>query len=143
MAQEASRAYDRVTFVGMDQRSGITGIPSMDTSVPNPLPKPAATKRAATKSPPVKSVSAKTVAAKKAVKTSAVEAVTVPKILAACPNLKAGQWQPLGDVAKVLHDKKLLAKSATSTKLFRKFPHHFELMPEGKPNQVRHILPPT
>jgi hypothetical protein len=31
-------------------------------------------------------------------------------------------------------------ESATSTKLFKKFPHHFELMPAGKPNQVRFIL---
>jgi len=62
--------------------------------------------------------------------------------LAAFPNLKAGEWQPLGDVAKVLHDEKLLAKSATSSKLLKKFPHHFELMPEGKPNKVRYILPP-
>ena len=72
---------------------------------------------------------------------AATEAITVPRILAAVPNLKAGQWQPLGDVAKVLHDEKLPAKSATSTKLFKKFPHHFELMPAGKPNQVRFILP--
>ena len=95
-----------------------------------PSPKPAEAKKT-----PVKRIPAKksTVAE--------TEAVTVSGILTAAPNLKAGEWQPLGDVAKVLHDEKLLAKNATSTKLFKKLPFHFELKPAGKPNQLRCISP--
>ena len=95
-----------------------------------PSPKPAAAKKT-----PVKKIPAK----KSAVAES--KAVTVSGILMAVPNLKAGEWQRLGDVAKVLHDKKLLGKNATSTKLLKKFPLHFELKPAGKPNQVRLISP--
>jgi hypothetical protein len=57
---------------------------------------------------------------------------SVQAILAAVPSFTTGQWLTLGEVAKVLHDVKLLAKSATSTKLFKKFPQHFELSPTGK-----------
>nr|WP_315465212.1 NYN domain-containing protein [uncultured Rhodoferax sp.] len=148
MAQDAVPAYDQVIYVGGTQ------VERPRTAEPKPVattPVRVAAKKVATKPPVVKTASPKPAAAKKAavkkVPTkkntgAASDAVTVPRILAAVPNLKAGQWQPLGDVAKVLHDEKLLAKSATSTKLFKKFPHHFELMPAGKPNQVRFILPP-
>lgn len=150
MAQDAMRAYDQVIYVGCDQ-----SIRPAVKEVAQVVPVVAATVRSApkktvVKSPALKTTTPKPAAVKKAPakkvakKTTGTttDAVTVPKILAALPNLKAGQWQPLGDVARVLHDEKLLAKSATSPKLFKKFPHHFELMPSGKPNQVRFILPP-
>ncbi len=148
MAQDAVPAYDQVIYVGGDQVDQPKVIEAKPMAT---APVRLATKKAATKSPVVKTSIPKPAAAKKAVakkapakKTTgaATDAVTVPKILAAVPNLKTGEWQPLGDVAKVLHDEKLLAKSATSTKLFKKFPQHFELMPEGKPNKVRFILSP-
>ena len=145
-AQDAAPAYDQVIYVGGNQidrpvvmitnKAGTTPVRSTSKKVTvkapatatTPSPKPAAAKKI-----PVKKIPAKksTVAAS--------EAVTVPGILTAAPNLKAGEWQPLGDMAKVLHDKKLLGKNATSTKLFKKFPLHFELKPTGKPNQVRFI----
>ena len=148
MAQDAVRAYDQVIYVGGEQSvrpavvKVVQVVPVAAASVR------AAPKKAAVKTEAVKPITPKPVAAKKAPakkvakKTPVVTAVsvTVPKILAAMPGLKAGQWQPLGEVARVLHDEKLLAKSATSSKLFKKFPHHFELMPEGKPNKVRFIL---
>ncbi len=148
MAQDALPAYDQVMYVGGNQvdRPKVVEAKPVATS-----PVRVATKKAAIKSPAPKTTTPKPATAKKAVakkvpakKTTnaATDAVTVPRILSAVPNFKAGQWHPLGDVAKVLHDEKLLAKSATSTKLFKKFPHHFELMPAGKPNQVRFILPP-
>jgi len=148
MAQDAVPAYDQVIYVGGEQveRPAIVAQAKPVTA----SPARAATKKVAAKTPAAKTATPKPVAAKKvpakkvAKKTvaSTAEAVTVPKILAAVPNLRTGQWQTLGEVAKVLHDEKLLAKSATSPKLFKKFPHHFELMPAGKPNQVRYILPP-
>lgn len=143
MAQDAVPAYDQVFYVGGDQGEPLELVevkPVAETPVR------ATSKKAATRTPSAKAPTPKAAAAKKApvkkvpaknTAATAIEAVTVPRILTAVPNLKTGQWQPLGDVAKVLHDQKLLAKSATSTKLFKKFPIHFELMPIGKPNQVR------
>lgn len=147
LAQDAVPAYDQVIYVGADQ----VDRPKIGDAKPVAVSTLRVAKKVAAKSPAVKSTTPKPAAAKKAAakkapaqktKGAATEVVTVPRILTAAPNLKSGQWQPLGDVAKVLHDEKLLAKSATSTKLFKKFPHHFELTPTGKPNQVRFILPP-
>ena len=147
MANDAVPAYDQVIYVGGDQRvqpKMVEADPAAATHVR------ATTKRSPVKSPAVNAATPKPAAPKKAptkkvsaTKTvgTASDTVTVPRILAALPNLKAGQWQALGEVAKVLHDEKLLAKSATSTKLFKKFPHHFELTPLDKPNQVRFIVP--
>lgn len=148
MAQDAVRAYDQVIYVGSEAiRPAVKAVAQVvpvaaasvrsapkKTVVKSPALKTTTPKPAAVKKAPAKKVAKKTTG-------KTTDAVTVPQILAALPNLKAGQWQRLGDVAKVLHDEKLLAKSATSPKLFKKFPHHFELMPSGKPNQVRFILP--
>lgn len=150
MAQDAVRAYDQVIYIGGDppirpavievvQVVPVAAVPvhvaPQKTVVKSSVLKTTTPKLAAVKKAPAKKVAKKTAS-------TTTDAVTVPKILAAVPNLKAGQWQPLGDVAKMLHDEKLLAKNATSSKLFKKFPHHFELAPSGKPNKVRFILPP-
>lgn len=150
MAQDAVRAYDQVIYIGGDlpihpavtevvQVAPIAAAPvhvaPQKTVVKSPALKTTTPKPAAVKKAPAKKVAKKTTS-------TTTNPVTVPKILAAVPNLKAGQWQPLSDVAKMLHDEKLLAKNTTSSKLFKKFPHHFELDPSGKPNKVRFILPP-
>ena len=149
MAHDAVRAYDQILYFGADRvvRPSTEGAEAMSIA---PTPVRSASKTAAAKASVVKTTAPKPVAAKKAPakkiakKTTgtAIKAVTIPGILVAVPSLKEGQWQALGEVAKILHDERLLAKSATSTKLFKKFPHHFELLPAGKPNQVRFILPP-
>ncbi len=149
MAQEAAPAYDQVVYVGVEKaaRQAVAERAQAAKLVAKPVPavpKKTAVKTQAVKAATPKPAVAKKVPAKKTVKKATAttpEAVTVSKILTALPNLKAGEWQQLSDVAKALHDEKLLAKSATSSKLFKKFPNHFELMPEGKPNQVRYILP--
>jgi uncharacterized LabA/DUF88 family protein len=154
LAQDALRAYDQVIYVGTEQASRAPA-PAAAEELPRPAraARPGA-RKTVVKAPPAKTVATREAAAKKAParKTSGkrsevpaqrtAEGVTVPQILAAVPGLNAGQWLPLGEIAKVLHDEKLLAKSATTTRLFRKFPHHFELMPAGKPNQVRFTVSP-
>lgn len=145
-ALDAVRAYDQVIYVGGDQVDA-TKVEMAKHSVVTPVrPTP---KKSTIKAPASKTTGAKKLVAKKAVakkadvenkKSLADESVTVRDILSAVPNLTSGQWLPLRDVAKLLHDKKILAKNATSTKVFKKFPHHFELMPTGKPHQVRLIL---
>ena len=79
------------------------------------------------------------VAAKAATAASVTPAdrVTKDMVLEAIPKLKTGEWIPISDAAKALHDKKLLSKSASSARLFKRFPQSFELKPEKQPNQVR------
>ncbi|GKS95019.1 NYN domain-containing protein [Acidovorax sp. SUPP2825] len=120
-------------------------------------PRKAAAPKPAVQAAPAKKAPAKKAAAKKAASTTATkaaanagadgrragsgagEAVSVRHILDHAPALKAGQWQPLGDIVKLLHDAKLLGKNTASTKLFKKFPDHFELKPQTQPNAVRYL----
>lgn len=147
LSQDAIPAYDQVIYVGTDQALAVA--PEKSGTIPIALEAVSmATKKAVAKAAPVKpaapkAATTKKAAVKKVTKKStekAVEAVVLPQtIVSAFPNLQAGLWLELSDVAKILHDKKLLAKNATSTKLFKKFPEHFELKPAGKPNKVRFI----
>ncbi|MBT9549735.1 MAG: NYN domain-containing protein [Hydrogenophaga sp.] len=159
MAPEAVPAYDRVLYVG-HAASARRASPS-----PAPAAAPAKARRAAPAVAPATKAAAKKVPAKKAAARKAVPAappapkesarktaakpaapadgLTVSRILAAVPALDAGAWQPLGDVAKALRDGGLLGKSALSTKLFKKFPAHFELRPGRQPNEVRLVSPPA
>lgn len=159
MAPEAVPAYDRVLYVG-HAASARRSSPS-----PAPAAAPAKARRAATAAAPAAKAAAKKAPAKKAAvrkeapvaspapkvvarKPSAkpaapTDGLTVPRILAAVPALEAGAWQPLGEVAKALRDGGLLGKSALSTKLFKKFPEHFELRPGRQPNEVRWVSPPA
>ncbi|MCE4556915.1 NYN domain-containing protein [Roseateles cellulosilyticus] len=89
-----------------------------------PTPKPAA--RAPAKAPTTTADDPQVAAAKE-----------INAVLALLPKLADGQWHDLGAAAKVLKDAGLLAKSAPSTKLFRKHPHAFQLQPAKQPNQVR------
>lgn len=140
MAQEAVRAYDKVVLVGSEQKSS----PSSESAIEVPAApvKKATAKATASKKVPAKSAPAKKVAVKKTAKTELTDIpgqVMVEQILDAAPALRSGQTLPLGDIAKLLHDAKLLGKNAASTKLFRKFPDRFELTPAKQPNKVRHI----
>jgi NYN domain len=157
MAPEAISAYDSVLLVGEDQ---IVQEPPVVIEQAPPiiaLRKPVPRKEVAAKNAPAKKVAAKNPVAKKtmALKTSAKKSqsandksansgpkVEVQHILKTVPSLLTGQAHRLGDVVKLLHDAKLLGKNSTSTKLFKKFPHHFELRPSKQPNTVQYILPP-
>jgi NYN domain len=143
LAQDAVRAYDQIIYVGTEHLTHPVA-QEAEAAPSKAVSGRAARKEPAARTPALKATAPKLLAKKVAKKSTGMtpEAITASKILKAVPSLKSGQWQPLGDVAKVLHDERLLAKSATSTKLFKKFPHHFELTPQGKPNQVRFVLPP-
>jgi uncharacterized LabA/DUF88 family protein len=62
-------------------------------------------------------------------------------ILQALPELQSGQPQPLAAVAKALLDAKLRGKNMTATKLLKKFPQHFALLPPEKPRTVTYTPP--
>mgnify|MGYP002784788149 CR=1 FL=1 len=62
----------------------------------------------------------------------------VRRILEAVPELLEGKKVELGPAAKALRAAQLLAKNAASTKLFKKYPEHFELSPASQPNKVQY-----
>lgn len=143
MAPEAAAAYNKLVFVGATQEVAAPQLPAIQTMASQlpisiaaqmsqaPTKKTLATKVAAptvpTKNVPAKKAPAKKTIAKKA--STAPAAVTCAGILRAAPALTLGKWQRLGEIAKLLHDEKLLSKNATSTKLFKKFPSQFEMAP--------------
>lgn len=63
----------------------------------------------------------------------------VERILHAVPALRDGAKLELGIAAERLRAAGLLAKSAPSTKLFKKHPEHFALSPDKQPNKVQFI----
>ncbi|MBX3621828.1 MAG: NYN domain-containing protein [Rhizobacter sp.] len=65
----------------------------------------------------------------------------VQRILDSLPELRDGGVQPLNMAAERLRASGLLAKSAPSTKLFKKHPDHFALTPERQPNKVQYRAP--
>ncbi|MBL8387406.1 MAG: NYN domain-containing protein [Hydrogenophaga sp.] len=134
MKAEAIKAYDRVIYVGRDL--------GPETVTPNsqPAAKKATAPALAVKKAPAKKVPVSKKAAAKPALTVTVtptDQVTPDMILEALPKLRTGEWLPISDAAKALHDKKLLGKSVPSPKLFKRFPQSFELKPERQPNQVR------
>lgn len=163
MGREAISAYDRVILVGQEhvqQETTRDAMAAQETKVPVV---PAATRKAAVKkSPaaktPVKKVAAKTIAVKKSATGNAsikqadsleverpadkTHAVDVQAILQAVPGLQTGHPQHIGAVARALRDANLLGKNATSTKLLKKFPQYFAMLPIEKPNTVQYILQP-
>lgn len=62
----------------------------------------------------------------------------VQRILQAVPELGSGKVVALNLATEKLRVAKLLAKSAPSTRLFKKHASHFKLTPERQPNHVRY-----
>lgn len=167
MTQDAQVAFDKVILVGEGGDMGVANGASQPAAAVAVVegraaagPSPMAVPPMAPNAPAVAEVPAKKAAAKKAApaskspiaagaKPAAAKAtgasvkVTVKQILEVAPSLATGEWQQLSDIAKLLHDHKVLAKSATSTALFGKYPHHFELLPAKQPNRVRFIPVPV
>jgi len=61
----------------------------------------------------------------------------VVSILHVVPALRSGERLQLNSTVEPLRNAGLLAKSAASTKLFKKYPDWFELTPEKQPNKVQ------
>ena len=139
MAPEAVHAYDSVLFVGKEFVKGRAKDELPTPVKKTPVKKVVAKKPSSTAAaePTAKKVTSKK--AQSAAKSGAKTEVTSEEILRAAPVLEAGQVQPLGDIVKQLHSAKLIGKNAASTKLFKKFPDHFELTPAKQPNQVRYL----
>lgn len=148
MSQEAVSAYDRVVLVG-EVRSikvhadavfaEVTSEPSRKLA--EPRPRGAEAPKAVKKVVAVKVAVKKSAPAKPAKKLERKEnpIIEISKILEVIPALKDGGLVSLRDAAKLLHDAKLIGKSAPSTKLFKKYPTYFELSPKKSPNQVQFL----
>ena len=63
--------------------------------------------------------------------------VTLQAVLSCLPELSAGQGLPLNVAVQRLREAQLLGKNNSSLKLFAQFGERFELLPAGKPSQVR------
>jgi hypothetical protein len=61
----------------------------------------------------------------------------IEAILQALPALRGGDKMQLGEAAQALRQAGLLAKTAPSTKLFKKHLQHFLLSPDRQPNKVQ------
>ena len=63
--------------------------------------------------------------------------VTLQAVLGCLPELGAGQGLPLNVAVQRLREAHLLGKNNSSLKLFAQFGDRFDLLPAGKPSQVR------
>jgi len=65
----------------------------------------------------------------------------VQRILEALPELRGGERMELNVAAEALRAAKLLGRSASSLKLFKKHPELFALSPEPQPSKVQYLRP--
>ncbi|RYF74215.1 MAG: NYN domain-containing protein [Comamonadaceae bacterium] len=72
------------------------------------------------------------------VKETVVTGPTVKQILAVLPELRSTEPLHLSVAAKKLRNAKVLAKNASSTLLFGRYPAQFELLPTKQPNTVKY-----
>jgi len=134
MVLEAVKAYDGVIYVGRNAGSETAAAKAPPAAKKTVAPAPAAKKAPAKKAPATKKAAPNPASA---ATVTPSDQVTKDMILEAFPKLRTGEWLQISDVAKALHDNKLLSKSASSPKLFKRFPQIFGLKPEKQPNQVR------
>ena len=110
----------------------VTKAPAKKVAAKKAATKPAVAKKAPVNIPAVEKT-------EPAVSDNAVNPVLsldVAAILQAVPALLTGQAQSLAAVAKALLDAKLRGKNMTATKLLKKFPQQFALLPPEKPRTV-------
>ncbi len=100
------------------ESSRSTPVPAVVAAPPPPQPAPRAAERRAATNPD-----------------------EVERMLAALPELQDGVRMQLNQAKERLLAAGLLAKSAPSTKLFRKYPALFVLTPEKTPNKVQYLPP--
>lgn len=129
----------RVCGIGQEGKTGDDSPQVYDEFVDLVHSKP----KAASKAPAKRAAAPRlTKAANKA--TASVDAMApsnlpdeVLRILEAVPELRRGDKLELGFAAEKLRAAKLLAKSGSSPKLFKKYPQHFVLTPDKQPNKVQ------
>jgi hypothetical protein len=115
---EAPQAYDQFTVLTHGRRTG----PARKPAAAEPAPPPPRPRRRA--------------AAPAAGGADSAALDEVRRILQAVPELIGGDAVALNLATEKLRSANVLAKSAPSTRLFKKHAQHFELAPERQPNRV-------
>lgn len=100
-------------------------------------PKPVAARKAPVKRAPARKQAAP--AAPPLPPPTPTFAPEIEAILQAVPGLRGGDKVELGEAARALRDAGLLARTAPSTKLFKKHVDSFDLSPERQPNRVQFV----
>ncbi|NMM13728.1 MAG: NYN domain-containing protein [Rhodoferax sp.] len=134
---------------GVARKTAAKKVPAVKAPAAKTPVKKVVAKKVVTRTPTVKKTPVrKTVANENAPATVTADGaanpshtVDVAAILQAVPALQSGQPQPLAVVAKALLDAKLRGKNLTSTKVLKKFPQHFALLPPEKPRTVTYTPP--
>jgi uncharacterized LabA/DUF88 family protein len=114
---DAPLAYDQFSVLTHGRRSSAARKPVAAVEPPAPRPRRRAAAPVAEPSPVLDEVR---------------------RILQAVPELIGGDAVALNLATEKLRGASVLAKSAPSTRLFRKLAQHFELVPERQPNRVRY-----
>ncbi|TAG24983.1 MAG: NYN domain-containing protein [Burkholderiales bacterium] len=146
MSADAKPFFQEIFYVDVNSAT-IQDLPQSTAEIEELIPASKIAKKTTSAQIPAKQVKPKQIAQKKASPKPAPKTVarvqsaspSIEDILDAAPTLMSGEWQPLSAIAKQLHDKKILAKSASSTKLFKKFMKSFKLEPATKPNRVQFL----
>ena len=107
-------------------------------SAPGPAPKPVV-KKAPVKRAPARKAAVPTPAPATPPPPVPMLPPEVEAILQAVPSLRGGDKVELGEAAQQLRQAGLLAKTAPSTKLFKKHANCFALSPERQPNRVQFV----
>ncbi len=118
---DAPLAYDQFSVLAHGRRTSTT---RRAAAAAEPTPSPRPRRRAAP------------VAAPSAPPSPMLDEVR--RILQAVPELISGDAVALNLATEKLRSANVLAKSAPSTRLFKKLAEHFELVPERQPNRVRY-----
>jgi len=141
MAPEAVSAYDHVILVGEQHPQPKSRKVQDAVAIPS-ISRLASSGELSKSSSKAKTSAPKKVVSKKTTTVAKDEAALTKEvllILKTVPALKGGKPVAIGEVAKLLHDAKLIGKNSPSTKLFKKYPTYFELTPAKLPNQVRFL----
>lgn len=141
LAAPVARATARKTAA---KKAPVTQAPAAPAPVKKARVKKAVTPPLAAKKVPARQPAAPEAAPERSAADAAANpalSMDVAAILLAVPTLQAGRPQPLAAVAKALLDAKLRGKNMTATKLLKKFPMHFALLPPEKPRTVTYTPP--
>lgn len=143
-AVEQSQLFDLPVVVAVAKKKAAKKAPAAKTPAAKTPATKLVVKKVAAKKAPVSLVVAKEGVSEVLVTgstTNQAHPLDVAAILQAVPALQTGQAQDLAAVAKALLDAKLRGKNMTATKLLKKFPQHFALLPPEKPRTVTYTQP--
>ena len=99
----------------------------------------AAVKQQTARAPAVKRPAARRARAVPSAPPAPVLPEEAERILEALPELRSGERMELNQAVVALRAAKLMSRSASSLKLFKKFPEWFALTPEKQPSKVQYL----